>query len=133
MSGSTTTVRWLLSRGPPRRNLHLLVHPVAVGKGLARLFPRGRAEHPPRAAELGDLQDRRAEPQLRPGQGLTAAVSHSGSFSGLIEQPAAGPMSCSRWTKPRRRTRTVPWQAGPGGPSRLQSPGKHGRWKADTR
>lgn len=39
MSGSTTTVRWLLSEGLVDE-LHLLVHPIAVGKG-ERLFPEG--------------------------------------------------------------------------------------------
>ena len=38
MSGSATTVRWLLRAGL-LDELHLLVHPVVVGDGLARLFP----------------------------------------------------------------------------------------------
>ena len=38
MSGSATTVRWLLREGL-LDELNLLVHPVAVGDGLARLFP----------------------------------------------------------------------------------------------
>ena len=38
MSGSATTVRWLLREGL-LDELNLLVHPVAVGAGLARLFP----------------------------------------------------------------------------------------------
>jgi dihydrofolate reductase len=38
MSGSATTVRWLLREGLVDE-LNLLVHPVAVGEGLARLFP----------------------------------------------------------------------------------------------
>jgi dihydrofolate reductase len=37
MSGSATTVRWLLGEGLVDE-LNLLVHPVAVGGGLARLF-----------------------------------------------------------------------------------------------
>jgi dihydrofolate reductase len=37
MSGSPTTVRWLLHNGL-LDELHLLVHPIAVGEGLARLF-----------------------------------------------------------------------------------------------
>lgn len=36
MSGSATTVRWLLANGL-LDELHLLVHPIAVGKG-QRLF-----------------------------------------------------------------------------------------------
>jgi dihydrofolate reductase len=38
MSGSATTVRWLL-REDLLDELNLLVHPIAVGDGLARLFP----------------------------------------------------------------------------------------------
>jgi dihydrofolate reductase len=38
MSGSPTTVRWLLREGL-LDELNLLVHPIAVGEGLARLFP----------------------------------------------------------------------------------------------
>ena len=38
MSGSATTVRWLLRQGLSDE-LNLLVHPIAVGEGLARLFP----------------------------------------------------------------------------------------------
>ena len=42
MSGSATTVRWLLRAGL-LDELNLLVHPIVVGAGLARLFP---AEEP---------------------------------------------------------------------------------------
>jgi dihydrofolate reductase len=38
MSGSATTVRWLLRAGL-LDELNLLVHPIVVGEGLARLFP----------------------------------------------------------------------------------------------
>ena len=38
VSGSATTVRWLL-RGGLLDELNLLVHPILVGDGLARLFP----------------------------------------------------------------------------------------------
>jgi dihydrofolate reductase len=38
MSGSATTVRWLLREGL-LDELNLLVHPIVVGDGLARLFP----------------------------------------------------------------------------------------------
>jgi dihydrofolate reductase len=38
MSGSPTTVRWLLREGL-LDELNLLVHPLTVGGGLARLFP----------------------------------------------------------------------------------------------
>ena len=38
VSGSPTTVRWLLREGP-LDELNLLVHPIAVGEGLGRLFP----------------------------------------------------------------------------------------------
>ena len=42
MSGSATTVRWLLREGL-LDELNLLVHPIAVGEGMARLFP---PDHP---------------------------------------------------------------------------------------
>jgi dihydrofolate reductase len=38
VSGSATTVRWLLREGL-LDELNLLVHPIVVGDGLARLFP----------------------------------------------------------------------------------------------
>src|SRR5215216_3307588 len=38
MSGSAPTVRWLLRQGL-LDELNLLVHPIVVGDGLARLFP----------------------------------------------------------------------------------------------
>ncbi len=38
MSGSATIVRWLLREGL-LDELNLLVHPIAVGAGMARLFP----------------------------------------------------------------------------------------------
>jgi dihydrofolate reductase len=38
MSGCATTVRWLLRQGL-LDELNLLVHPIAVGQGMARLFP----------------------------------------------------------------------------------------------
>lgn len=38
MSGSATTVRWLLREGL-LDELNLLVHPIMVGDGLARLLP----------------------------------------------------------------------------------------------
>src|SRR5215208_6188113 len=48
MSGSATTVRWLL-REVLVDELNLLVHPIAVGGGLARLFP---PDEPSVAVEL---------------------------------------------------------------------------------
>jgi dihydrofolate reductase len=48
MSGSATTARWLLREGLIDE-LNLLVHPLAVGDGLARLFP---PEEPSIALEL---------------------------------------------------------------------------------
>jgi dihydrofolate reductase len=38
MSGSATTVRWLLREGL-LDELNLLVHPIVVGEGMTRLFP----------------------------------------------------------------------------------------------
>lgn len=45
MSGSATTVRWLLREGL-LDELNLLVHPVVVGDGMARLFPPDEATLP---------------------------------------------------------------------------------------
>ena len=45
MSGSATTVRWLLREGL-LDELNLLVHPIVVGGGLARLFPADEASLP---------------------------------------------------------------------------------------
>jgi dihydrofolate reductase len=52
MSGSATTVRWLLREGL-LDELNLLVHPIVVGDGLARLFP---PEEPSTALELLSAQ-----------------------------------------------------------------------------
>lgn len=48
MSGSATTVRWLLRKGL-LDELQLLVHPLVVGSGMARLFP---ADEPQAKLEL---------------------------------------------------------------------------------
>jgi dihydrofolate reductase len=45
MSGSATTVRWLLREGL-LDELHLLVHPIVVGGGMARLFPADEPQAP---------------------------------------------------------------------------------------
>jgi dihydrofolate reductase len=45
MSGSATTARWLLREGL-LDELHLLVHPIVVGGGMARLFPADEPQAP---------------------------------------------------------------------------------------
>lgn len=45
MAGSATTVRWLLREGL-LDELHLLVHPIVVGDGMARLFPEDEPQQP---------------------------------------------------------------------------------------
>ena len=45
MSGSATTVRWMLREGL-LDELNLLVHPIVVGDGLARLFPQDEPSIP---------------------------------------------------------------------------------------
>jgi dihydrofolate reductase len=45
MSGSATTVRWLLRQGL-LDELNLLVHPIVVGAGFARLFPADEPRTP---------------------------------------------------------------------------------------
>ena len=69
MSGSATTVRWLLREGL-LDELNLLVHPLVVGDGMARLFPADEPRAPLELLSSEDVRDRRAEPQLPPGQGL---------------------------------------------------------------
>ena len=62
MSGSVSVVRQLLAAGL-LDELHLLVHPIAVRKGM-RLFDEGES----RIAHIdlvGDVRDRCAEPRLR--------------------------------------------------------------------
>ena len=49
MSGSPTTVRWLLRQGL-LDELNLLVHPLVVGDGMARLFPPDEPTTPLRLA-----------------------------------------------------------------------------------
>jgi dihydrofolate reductase len=45
MSGSATTVRWLLREGL-LDELNLLVHPIVFGEGMARLFPADEPKTP---------------------------------------------------------------------------------------
>ena len=52
MSGSGTTVRWLLREGL-LDELRLFVHPIVVGGGMARLFP---ADEPQAPLELVDSE-----------------------------------------------------------------------------
>ena len=62
MSGSVSVVRQLLAAGL-LDELHLLVHPIAVRKGM-RLFDEGETD-PAEADLVRDLRDRRPEPRLR--------------------------------------------------------------------
>ena len=66
MSGSVSVVRQLLA-ADLLDELHLLVHPIAVRKGM-RLFDEGESAHPASAGLLPDLHDRRLVPHLRPGR-----------------------------------------------------------------
>ena len=66
MSGSVSVVRQLLAAGL-LDELHLLVHPIAVRKGM-RLFDEGEAPIPLQLISSADLRDRCAEPRLRPGR-----------------------------------------------------------------
>jgi dihydrofolate reductase len=69
MSGSPTTVRWLLRERLVDQPAHASDR-CRWGQGSA--LSGRRAKNPPRARQRRDLQDRRAEPQLRTNQGLTA-------------------------------------------------------------
>ena len=69
MSGSATTVRWLLREGL-LDELNLLVHPIVVGGGMARLFPADESQTPSscsarrrsRPASCSSSMRRRSEP-----------------------------------------------------------------------
>jgi len=54
MSGSGTTVRWLLRQGL-LDELNLLVHPIVVGEDMARLFPPDEASIPLKLASSQTL------------------------------------------------------------------------------
>ena len=66
MSGSVSVVRQLLAAGL-LDELHLLVHPIAVRKGM-RLFDEGDETIPLTLISSETFYDRRAEPRLRPGR-----------------------------------------------------------------
>jgi dihydrofolate reductase len=66
VSGSATTVRWLV-RERFLDELNLLVHPIVLGEGLTRLFPPDEPTHALELLGAQELQERRAERQLRPG------------------------------------------------------------------
>ena len=62
LSGSVSVVRQLLAAGL-LDELHLLLHPIAVRKGM-RLFDEGDASIPLRLISSRDVRDRRAQPRL---------------------------------------------------------------------
>jgi dihydrofolate reductase len=70
MSGSATTVRWLL-REDILDELNLLVHPIVVGDGLARLLQPDETSIPLKLVSSQAFKERRAEPQLCLGPRLT--------------------------------------------------------------
>ena len=66
MSGSVSVVRQLLAAGL-LDELHLLVHPIVVGKGM-RLFDDGESI-PLKLLSSSDVRDRGAVPRVRQGRG----------------------------------------------------------------
>ncbi len=68
LSGSISIIRQLLAAGL-LDELQLLVHPIAVRKGM-RLFDEGVVD-PAEAAEVGDVQHGGAELGVRAGHGST--------------------------------------------------------------
>ena len=66
LSGSVSVVRQLLAAGL-LDELHLLVHPIAVRKGM-RLFDEGESPIPLRHDLGRELRDRRPQPRLRAGR-----------------------------------------------------------------
>ena len=68
MSGSATTVRWLLRAGL-LDELNLLVHPIAVGGGLARLFPPDEPSIPLKLVSAQTFKTGVLNLSYAPGQG----------------------------------------------------------------
>ena len=83
MSGSGTTARWLLRNGL-LDELNLLVHPVVVGDGLARLFPADEPAAPLALRSSETFKSGVLEPELRTGreQGLRGGGSHGSADRG---------------------------------------------------
>ena len=113
MSGSISVVRQLLAAGL-LDELHLLLHPIAVRKGM-RSVRRGRDHDSADPDLLRDLQDRRPEPRLRAGrvdrrrhlrgrEGTTAAVT-AVAESGYFLAPDRRREEWSRRRGSRRRRR----------------------------
>jgi dihydrofolate reductase len=69
MSGSVSVVRQLLAAGV-LDDLHLLVHPIAVRKGM-RLFDEGETPDPTDADLIGDIQDGCTTGRLEMSRGVS--------------------------------------------------------------
>ena len=106
MSGSATTVALAAARGPARR-----AQPAGAPDRRRRwpgaAVSAGRAEHPARAPERADVQDRRAEPQLRPGQRLTAGALVRHSIHAVHSGPPRGERGAPHATSATRERARV--------------------------
>ena len=106
MSGSATTVRWLLRNGL-LDELNLLVHPVVVGDGLARLFTADEAGAPLelRSSEtfksgVLNLSYAPAAAADRGGDEMAAriVVTEFVSLDGVMEAPGGEDFKYPGWT-----------------------------------
>jgi hypothetical protein len=103
MSGSPTTVRWLLREGVVDE-LNLLVHPIAVGQGLARLFPTDEPSIPlelvsAETSKTGVLSLRSVTPRFHRPAGP--------------DRPARRPSAAVRLRVRDRRRRDLMWARWP--------------------
>ena len=93
MSGSATTVRWLLRQGL-LDELNLLVHSDRGRRRPGAALSAGRAEHPLELLSAQTFKTRRAEPQLRPGRGTDrrAATRSKPRHRGDRSTSSSGPL-----------------------------------------
>src|SRR5919197_890862 len=73
------------ARGPPRRAQPARA-PDRGWRGHGAALPARRAAHRPGAPERADLQERRAEPQLRPGEDLTAGAGSAAQLGEVLRR-----------------------------------------------
>ena len=99
MSGSPTTVRWLLREGL-LDELNLLVHPIAVGKGMGRLFPEDEPTVPLKllrsetfATGMLNLSYRRRRLMSAP-----ITVTEFVSLDGVMEAPGGEDFKYPGWS-----------------------------------
>jgi dihydrofolate reductase len=81
MSGGATTVRWLLREGL-LDELHLFVHPIAVGASMALALSVRRPADGAQSDQLGDVRHWRGLPDLRTGMSVEVRGAPRSSGTG---------------------------------------------------